>query len=135
MSEASQDQSIDTVCFCENAQRSGVIADLARINRRDGQVGFAEGHDEWNLVSSGGLDNDPDDRPISQMLDETCNAVVIIGESIGEGEREVGQVKGLRGDIDAEETFSVGRREIRMLHGGRPILVNAGFDGPSDCSG
>ena len=135
VSEASQNFRVDAIGLRENAQRTGVIADLTRVDEHNRQRGLVESQNQWNFVTAGSLDDDPGNRPFAKLFDEACDAIGTVGEAFGDGGREVGQIESLGGDVDAEETLDVCVGKLRIVHGGRPFLANAGFDGPGDCSG
>jgi hypothetical protein len=49
------------------------------------------------------------------VFDEACDAIRIVGESLGEGGREVGQIEGLGGNVDAEEALDICVEKLRAV--------------------
>ena len=108
VSEACQDASVNAVGFREDAQGEGVIARLSRIDQGNGQFGLVQCDDEWDFIAAGGLDDNSGDVVFLQELHKACNAIDIVVKGFGAGKREIGEVEGLRGNIDAEPDVDIG---------------------------
>ena len=101
LSETRQQMGVDGVCFGQDAQALGEVADVAGIDQSHRHVGFQQGFEQRPFESSGGLDDDACRRDRAELLQKSLDAVGIVGLSPGGLGIGASDVEELFGNIDA----------------------------------
>jgi hypothetical protein len=134
MGEAGDQTGIDRVGLGELADRGGKGSQLPRVNSHHGQAGLPERCQHRDFVTSRRLHDDQGERLLLDFGQQPFDTVggVLQRDDVGPVRAALlvaGQVEFLGSDVHApKQTIGLRIGRVRIFHGGRPFLANAGLD-------
>src|SRR5215212_2988078 len=116
--EGGQQPAVDVVALLETAHGAGKLAGPLRVDDGDLDAGIEQFGSAAPMIASGGFDEHQADVGSAELLDELCDATLVIDNAEGLVDDIDEAVQGGLGNIDAGDGLN-GRF---LLHGGLPAL-------------